>query len=225
HEWNQNLQPFARADLQLVLSGPLQRVSGGQLQVSCDRRLRRVHIAADVARDRIDVHVPGELSVFVAHHRRTGGHRDLRELTERDTRAHGRLDKHALQRWDALAERTRVAHIHRISFTSLNRLRHVLPTEAGLDHILDVLDGESMPGDGLTIDADVGEIALRDSLGIDAPGAWHLLENAFYLLPESLDQVEIRPENLDAHWRLDPGEQHVQPIANGLCPDIGEARE
>ena len=41
-ERNEHFQPLARADLELVLTGPLQRVARGQLQVARDRRLGRV---------------------------------------------------------------------------------------------------------------------------------------------------------------------------------------
>src|SRR5690242_17678021 len=79
---NEDLQPLFRADLKLVLAGPLQRVPRWWMEVPDDCGFGLVYVTADVARDRVDVHVAGELGVLIAHHRGTRRQLNGCELTE-----------------------------------------------------------------------------------------------------------------------------------------------
>ena len=89
----------------------------------------------------------------------------------------------------------------------------------------DVLDRQAVSRDRLTIDSDVGEVALRHALRVDAARAGHPLQVRSIASPEALDAVEIGAEHLDADRRLDAGQQHVQPVADRLRPDVRESRE
>src|SRR6266550_3721122 len=84
---NQDLQPLSRANLELVLAGPLQRVPRRHVQVAANRGSGLVDVPADVARDRVDIHVAGELRVLVTHHRWTRCQLNARELAEGYIRA------------------------------------------------------------------------------------------------------------------------------------------
>ena len=59
-----------------------------------------------------------------------------------------------------------------------------------------------MTRDRLPVDANVGEIALVDALGIDATRARDVLQNALDLFPNPLDDRQIGSEDLDADWCL-----------------------
>ena len=84
---------------------------------------------------------------------------------------------------------------------------------------------QSVPRDGVAIDADVGEIPLRDALGVHAARAGDVLQRALDVAANPLNLVQIRSQDLDADRRLDACEQHVEPIANRLRPDVREPRE
>jgi hypothetical protein len=121
--------------------------------------------------------------------------------------------------------RTRSSDVYRVPFAAFHGLRHVRAAERRLDDVLDVLDRQAVARDCLAIDLDVGEVALSDPLSVDAPRAGHLPQDAFDLLADSLDDVEVCPDNLDANRRLDAGRQHVQPITDWLRPDVREPGE
>src|SRR6267142_1566770 len=84
---NQDLQPLFRANLELVLAGPLQRVPSRQVQVPGNCSFGLIHVPADVTRNRVDIHIAGELRVLVTHHRWTRRQLNARELAERYIRA------------------------------------------------------------------------------------------------------------------------------------------
>ena len=80
-----------------------------------------------------------------------------------------------------------------------------------------------MARDRVTVDLNVREISLRDALRVDAACAGQRLQRALELLAEPLNFVQVRSENLDADRRLDAGQQHIEPIADRLRPDIRES--
>jgi hypothetical protein len=49
------------------------------------------------------------------------------------------------------------------------------------------------------------------------------LHDVLDLSAEILDDGEVRPEDLDPDGRLDPGEQHVEPVTDRLRPHVREA--
>ena len=165
---NEHLEALARPDLKFVLACPKQRVTGWQLHVRCDRGLRPIDVPANIARGRIDVHVASQLSILVAHHRRSGSQRDLRQLPERNLGTQGCLDQHPLQIRETIAETLRVADIDRVALATFDGARDVLPADGRLDHVVHVGDHESVPRNGFTIDSDVGEITLGDAFGVHA---------------------------------------------------------
>src|SRR6185436_9646235 len=81
-------------------------------------------------------------------------------------------------------------------------------------------DGESVTRDRLAIDANVGEVPLRDPLRVDAARAGDALQDLLDLLADALNGVEVGPQDLDANGSLDTREQHIQPVSNGLRPDV-----
>ena len=72
HERDEDSEPLPGTDLELVLPRPQKRVSRRQLQSLRNRILGPVDVPTGIACCRIHVDVPGELSVLIADHRRTG---------------------------------------------------------------------------------------------------------------------------------------------------------
>src|SRR5207237_4804818 len=156
-----NRRPPRAANLELLLPGPDQGVAGWQLQRLRDRALGLVDVPADVARGGVDVHISGELTVFVANHRRSRRQRDRGELPKWNLRTRWRFHQHAFELGKTVTESARVPDVHRISLAPLDRARDVLPADCRFDYVLDVTDRQSVSGDCLAIDAAVGDIALR----------------------------------------------------------------
>lgn len=182
-----------------------------------------VNVAADVARRRVHVHISRELPVLVADHGRPRCKRDRRELAERNLGAARRLDQHTREIGQRVAESLLVTHVHRIPLAALDRTSDVLASDCRFDDVLHVADHQAMARDGLAVNRDVREVALRHAFRIDAPRAGHSLKRPLDLPSYSLNLVQVRAEDLDPHRRLDTGQQHVQPIPNGLRPDVWKA--
>ena len=86
-------QALSRAQLELILSRPFQRVSGGQMELSIEHALRVVDVTAVVRGRQVNVDVAGELTVFVADHRRSRAQSDTRDFAERNLRARATLNQ------------------------------------------------------------------------------------------------------------------------------------
>src|SRR5204863_9363657 len=96
-----------------------------------------------------------------------------------------------------VAKIPRVSHVDRVPLTTLDGSRDVLAADRRLDDILHVGDQQPMPRDRLAIDADVGEVALRDRFRIDTPRTGDTLQQTLDLTADALDFIQIRTENLD----------------------------
>src|SRR5438552_3177169 len=82
-----------------------------------------IDVAADIARRRIDVDIPGQLTVLVAYHGGSRRQRDAGELRERNLRAHRRLHQHPLQVRQRVAEPALVPDVDRIALAPFDRAR------------------------------------------------------------------------------------------------------
>src|SRR5262249_57891209 len=61
-----------------------------------------------------------------------------------------------------------------------------------------------------------------NSFGIGRARTWHRLQRGLDLLTDTLDDLQVGAGYLHAHRALDPGRQHVDPVTDGLYPEIGE---
>src|SRR5580704_1318331 len=188
-----------------------------------DRALRLVDVSSDVARRRIHVQVARQLAVLVANHRRPWRERDRRELRERDLGACGGLYEDPLQVRQGVTKSLFVPDIHGIALPTFDGSRDVLTADGRLNHLFDIANHQTVPGDGFAIDRDVGEVALCHPFRVHASGAWDALKGSLDLAAEPMDFGQVRPENLDPDRRLDTRQEHVEPVADRLGPDIRKA--
>ena len=56
-----------------------------------------------------------------------------------------------------------------------------------MNDVLNGFDREAVARDGVTVDLDVSEVTLIDTLGVHAAGAGDVLQDAFDVLPDALD--------------------------------------
>src|SRR5258707_96928 len=75
--------------------------------------------------------------------------------------------------------------------------RGFVPADGRLGDVLDVTNHQFVTRDGVAIDRDVREVALRHSLCVRASRAWNAFKCALDLSAQPLNFIQIGTENLD----------------------------
>ena len=150
-----NGQALSRAQLELVLSRPFQRVSGGQMELPIEHALRVVNVAAVVRGREVNIDVAGELPVFVADHRGARAQVDMRDFAERNLRAGWRHDQYATKRVQVVAIVREIADVDRVALATFDGGRDILAAHAGANRALNVSDCQPVPRGDSAVDIDV----------------------------------------------------------------------
>ena len=118
-----------------------------------------------------------------------------------------------------------VAHVDRIALQTLDGGRDVPAADGRHDDVVDVVHGQPVSGRFLPLDDEIHVVPAGHPLGIDASGTGKAADDRFDLFSEPLQDLKVRPRDLDAHRRLDAGRQHVDARLDRKGPGVGHARE
>src|SRR6266850_746508 len=161
HYGKNNLETLLGPLFEFVFSCPLVGVSGLETELFTEEVLRCVHESAIVFRVEVDVHVPGEGSLFVADHRRASGKRDFGDLLDGNLRAGRSGDEHAAQLLDIVAKIAVVPDVHRIPFAALDVFGDHFTADPRTDRLLDIADSQTVAGGFQAVDLDIDIKTLR----------------------------------------------------------------
>lgn len=117
----------------------------------------------------------------------------------------------------------RVAHIDRIALQTFGSFADVHPAHAAGHHRLHVGDVEAMAGRPLALDGHVDVAATGQAFGEGTGDPGHLLDRLLDLARQPVDDRKVAAQHLDPDRALDPGGQHVQAVADGRNPDVGQS--
>ncbi|MEA3221166.1 MAG: hypothetical protein OZX49_02285 [Immundisolibacter sp.] len=118
----------------------------------------------------------------------------------------------------------RVAQVDRVARAAVDDLADGLAADQAGHHRLHVGDVQTVAGSGGTVDVDVHIAPAGEALGQRGAHARHRLGDALDLLRNTVDGGQVIAGDLDPDRALDAGGQHVQTVADGRDPDIGQAR-
>ena len=124
-----------------------------------------------------------------------------------------------------VAQFPRIAHADRKSLQALHGLGDRLAADGRGNHALHVVDVHAIAGGGFPIDVHFDVAATREPLRQRGADAAHVPDRQLDPVRDSVDHRGIRSGDLDADGTLDAGGEHVDAVANGRDPDIGEPRD
>src|ERR1039458_7400166 len=100
----------------------------------------------------------------------------------------------------------------------------ILAADGGFNDVLDVGDIEAVAIGGWPVDGHLHVGRAGDALRIEIGRAGDLLHDFLDLFRQLLDAAEVGTEDLDADLRAYAGGEHIDAVADGLRPDVGNAR-
>ena len=115
----------------------------------------------------IEQDVSDQEGILALDHLRPALVAQLRQLGDRYLRAVGSGDENPIDRLDRVAQFAHVPHADRIALTPLDGCGQSLSSDRNLNDVLNVADLDSVPGDRLAVDVDLG-LALEN--GFDQCG-------------------------------------------------------
>ncbi|MNK96910.1 hypothetical protein D3C87_1172210 [compost metagenome] len=118
-----------------------------------------------------------------------------------------------------------VAQVDGVALAPLDGLAHLHAAHRGGKHRLHIGDVEAVAGRFEPVDVHLHIAATGHPLGVDGGRSRHLADDLLQLLAKLLNDLEVRPRDLDADRGLDAGGQHVDAGLDGGHPGVGEAGE
>ena len=222
---HEDLQALPHALHELVLARPGDRVAWGQRDLVAHHTLQILDVPANVPSGHVHVDVAGQHAVFVPNHRRARQDPQGGELGQWHLRASRCGDEDTSQLLGGVPQLARVAHVDRVAFSALDGRGNALPADGRFDDLPDVHHGQSIARDLVASDVEIQEIPPRHALGIDTPGAGHLLRHHLEVFADLLNLLQVRPEDFNAHRGPHPGCQHVDAGLDRHGPGIAHPRE
>src|SRR5579863_7239692 len=117
-----------------------------------------------------------------------------------------------------------VANPYGQTLPSVNHGREILAPYGGFDDILYFANVDAVASSSFAVGLDFKIGSARNPLGIEINRTRNLMQNSFDLFRLLFDGREIAAENLDPDLRANSGREHVDPVANGLSPDVRHSR-
>src|SRR6185369_10470804 len=102
-------------------------------------------------------------------------------------------------------------------------LTHRLAADGAADDFLHIGDVEAEAGGGGAVDVHVQVTTAREAFGERRGDAGRALGDRLHLGCDPVELGKVGSGDLHPDGALDAGRQHVDPVADGRDPDVGEA--
>ena len=146
-------------------------------------------------------------------------------MPERDLRPGRRGDNNLAQRAEVLTEIAAVAQVHAVALQALNGRRQRHAAQGDFKHVLDVGNVEAVTRDGIAVDIELNVVAAHSAFRKSAQRPRHGFHDRLDLRRHALQLRQVGAGDLNPHWRLDAGRQHINPRFDGHRPGVIEAGE
>ena len=186
--------------------------------------LHGLHGGTQVAPANVDIDPARQTGVFTAQHGRPVGDADVRHVRQHQSLAALGNDGQAAQFFQGVTDFARVTHIDRKALQSFHRLTDVFTTHSRRNNRLHVGNIQAKAGSVVAAYVDVHIAPAGQSFGQRAADARHVFERTFNLAGDAVNRCQVSAGNLDAYRALDACSQHVNAVAYGRHPDIGQPR-
>ena len=181
------------------------------------------HHRLQIAPADIDIDPAREPCVFAFEHWRAIGDLDISNGAQRDLCAAFGDDGQVADVLDRITNLARIAHIDRETLQAFHRFANVVAADGRRDHALHIRHIHAVTGRNKTIDVDIDITPAGEPLRQCRRDAGHIFDDAFNLAGDAVDFGKIGTGYFDTHRALDAGGEHINAIADGWNPQVGEA--
>src|SRR5258708_2016213 len=173
---------------------------------------------------KIHVDPARQSGVFTFEHRRSIADHDGGHVTEPDLCAVLGQHRKVADLLDRIAYLARIANIDGKALQPLDRLTDVVATDGGRDDALDIGNVQAIASRRIPVDLHIDVTTAGQALCKRGRDPRHLFQYPLDFLRDAIEFLKIGPRHLYADRTLDAGGQHVDTIADGRHPDIGQPR-
>ena len=186
--------------------------------------LQLAHGRCQVAPTDIDIDPTGQTPVLAAQHWRPFGQTNLGDGAQGDLLAGWGEDRHTPQCLRAVAPLPGVAQADREAGQSFNRLANIAAADGARYHRLHIGDAQAIARRGQAVDLDVHVAPAGEAFRQRRTHPRHLFGHSLDIARYALDVDQGGSGHFHPNGALDPRRQHVDAVADGRHPDIGQPR-